>query len=458
MAKTLPSVLFKTVGALLVATLLFKPYANGIVFYDYTESTGGTDDKNQSIPDSERADIFNAVARVCDENGENTSGSATYIRGKYLLTADHVSNGSHVTFDGITFYERDTAFVPRQIFFAGENVDLKLIKLVEIPKFSGTEIEIDLNTDAASELPLFNNTLEVTLVGWGVGRDPNIDNLGSLSTNIWTWGNQTTLAKRWGTNNIENAVTSNFGFNNKNYAYEALYTNLLPQFFSGKSEAGIARFDSGSGMFAKIGDKWRLVGIATLVASNSGENTSTFSSNPSEKGSPTTTDDSETVVPYADQNFFVRISSYAAAIEAAISDTSTYSGWKVYHNLYGTDAIDTADTDGDGINQLLEFAFGGSPHQNDTGILPTSQLVQDGNETYLEITLTRPKWIQDITYTPQITTDFSKWTNLNESGFANEFTISNPIDNNDGTESLNYRFKLTVAKKIFVRFQITESS
>ena len=465
---SLSSPFLKLPGFLLVCTFFLKPIAHGIIFYDY-DSVGGTnDDQHQSIPDPERAHIFNAVARVCDENGENTSGSATYLRGKYLLTADHVSNRSHVTFDGSTFYERDIEFVPKQIVVAGANVDLKLIKLVEVPEFSGSKIEINLNADASSELVSAADVLEVTLVGWGVGRDPNVEDLGEGLTNIWTWGDQSTTAKRWGSNNIKASKTPlTYSSDNKDYSYEALETDLSLMFFLSEagiffsSEACIARFDSGSGIFANINDEWRLVGIATSIIQksvdpnpvdlNSGANISTFSldsDNPNDGGS---------VVPPADLNYFVRISSYASEIEAAIPDTSTYSGWKIDHSLYDTDALDTADTDGDGINQLLEFALGGDPNQSDVNILPTSQLVKDGNETYLEVTLTRPKGLQNITYIPQITTDFSKWTNPNEPDVAIEFTISDPIDNGEGTESLNYRFKVTALEKLFVRFLIFES-
>ena len=446
------SSLLKSIQVLFVSAFFLIPTADGIIFYYYGEVLNESEDQNQSVPDNERANIFNAVARVCDENGENTSGSATYLRGKYLLTANHVSNRSHVTFDGITFYERDIKFVPKQIVVEGANVDLKLIKLVEVPVFSGTEIEISLNTDASRELVLFDsNGLEVTLVGWGVGRVPNEDDTDPSLTNIWTWGDQSTIAKRWGSNNIEASTT--FNLDDSAYNYEALVTNLLPRLVSDKIEAGIARFDSGSGMFAKINNEWKLVGIATSVTQNSGEGTSTFSFF---QDNPLTSEDDDEI--FADLNYFVRISSYISEIEEAIPNTSTYLGWKIDHGLYDTDAIDTADTDGDGINQLLEFALGGDPNQNDASILPTSQLVQDGNETYLEVTLTRPQGLQNITYTPQITTDLSNWINLDESSAAPEFTVSDPIDNGEGTESINYRFKLAAAEKLFVRFLIQESS
>ena len=445
----MPLSFLKLPGLLFVCALFLKPIAHGIIFYDYDNGGLGVanDDQNQSIPDDERANIFNAVARVCDENGENNSGSATYLRGKYLLTANHVENRSHVTFDDRIFYERDVKFVPRQIVVDGENVDLKIIKLVEVPRFYEAEIEIKMNTDPVSELM---NDREVTLVGWGVGRAQNPDPDESL-TNIWTWGDKSTLAKRWGLNEIETSILINS--NDGTYNYEALVTNLFPQANPDKTEVGIALFDSGSGMFANIDNEWRLVGIATSATNYSKENTSTFSFF---QDNPAISEDDDD--PFADLNYFVRISSYASEIEEAIPDLSTYSGWQIDHNLHDTDAINNADTDGDGISQLLEFALGGDPNKNDISILPTYQLVEDSNETYLEITLTRPKDLQGIRYTPQITKDLlSNWTDVNESEFKNDFT-SNSFSNDDDTETVNYRLKLAAAEKAFLRILISESS
>ena len=83
-----------------------------------------------------------------------------------------------------------------------------------------------------------------------------------------------------------------------------------------------------------------------------------------------------------DTNFFVRVSSYVDDIEAAIPDTSSYTGWQVDHGLYNGDALDANDTDNDGIRQLEEFAFGGDPNSQDISVLPNSSLVEDGGSNY----------------------------------------------------------------------------
>ncbi|MDG1300662.1 MAG: hypothetical protein P8R37_03650, partial [Opitutae bacterium] len=116
----------------------------------------------------------------------------------------------------------------------------------------------------------------------------------------------------------------------------------------------------------------------------------------------------------------------------------------------------TADTDDDGINQLHEFAFGGDPNVNDISILPTHSLLEDSGSTYLEITLTRPKNLQGVTYMPQTTTDLSSWPS-DSTGIADNNPT--PIDNLDGTETLTYRRSQAAAEaeQAFLRVEISET-
>ena len=167
------------------------------------------------------------------------------------------------------------------------------------------------------------------------------------------------------------------------------------------------------------------------------------------------TDGLATFSTSGDVNYFVRIENYASAIEAAIPDTETYSGWQTDHSLYGADANNTADTDNDGIGQLHEFAFGGDPNENDLSILPTHELVEDGGSIYLEITLTRPKDLQGITYTPQTTTDLSNWPS-DSTGIVDDTPTA--VDNGDGTETLTYRRSQAVAgaDHAFIRIDVSE--
>jgi len=137
-------------------------------------------------------------------------------------------------------------------------------------------------------------------------------------------------------------------------------------------------------------------------------------------------------------------------------DQTQYAGWKVFHNLTGNDALNDADTDFDGIEQLKEFAFGGDPNENDLSILPTFELIEDTGSTYLEISLTRPIGIQGIIYTPQTTTDLANWP-TNSNGIVS--ATPTPVDNGDGTETLTYRRSQSVETidEAFIRIQISET-
>lgn len=400
---------FKVYPPCISLCLLLTQVANAIIF------PSGDNAKNQTAPDTARTDIFNAVGRSV--NTGSGSGSVVYLGGKYVLTANHVNLLSNITFDGSTLYKRDTAFSPRQI---GDK-DLKVIKLEKIP--AGL-IGVTLNT----------NTLETnktgTLVGWGRGRSTT-DNDGSDG---WTWGNSLTEAKRWGTNTISLTTTVlSYNDNNGNTYTNTpvLVTNLNSGFGVDDDEAAAAYLDSGGGIFAKFGNEWRLIGLTILA-----NNPSLFNN--------------------LEQNYFLRISSYASAIQDEIPDTSVYADWKVDHSLYGADALDDADTDGDGIGQLQEFAFGGDPHLSDVSILPALALVEDDGSTYLELSVTRPIGLQDITYTPKTTTDLSSWP-IDSSGIVDDSPT--PVDNLDDTETLTYRRSAPVDSfdAAFMRIDISET-
>ena len=382
----------------------------------------GDNAANQTAPDAARTDIFNAVGQVVNGAGVGGFGSAVAIRGKYVLTANHVSvtTGSHITFDGVALYERDTAFAPVKIGVA----DLKLIKLLEDPGLN----EVKLFDAAQGDVPYDEGEppetifTTATIVGVGRGRDPG-DNDGNT---VWDWASSSTMAKRWGTNRIEGSVLVGY----QSQDYEALVTTLEAS--SGNDEAAVVSFDSGCGMFVEHAGEWKLAGIATAV----------------ETGGSSTFDDAD-----GDQNYFVRITSYAAAVEAAIPDLTTYAGWKVDHSLYGGNGNDDADGDGDGIPLLLEYALGGLPDEMSQDVLPVQQLTEDGPSTYLELVVTRPIGLQNISYVPQTTTDLANWP-LDSAGILDDSPTA--VDNGDGTETLVYRraAAVTAQDHAFIRLQV----
>ena len=100
----------------------------------------GENNANLTAPYTDREAAFNSVAKVSNEDGTSIVGSAVHIKGKYLLTAEHViyegvtPRRSHVTFDGIEYKAIDMDFLPIQIGSA----DLVLFKLIENPDLPDT--------------------------------------------------------------------------------------------------------------------------------------------------------------------------------------------------------------------------------------------------------------------------------------------------------------------------------
>jgi len=390
----------------------------------------GDNTANRTAPDPARTDIFNAVAKVCNASGGGAYGSAVHLRGKYMLTARHVNveGAGHVTFDGSTIHARDAAFVP--VVFG--TADLKLFKLVQDPGLPEVKLFSAANGDIpyTTGPPPVTHYTTATIVGAGVGRSPADDGLDT----VWVWGDGSTMAKRWGENRIESEVNPlEYLHNGINYSFSALETTLETN--AGDNEAAVTVYDSGCGLFVEEAGEWKLAGIAVTVSTNGSSNFNNTT---------------------GDGNQFVRITTYAAAIEAAIPDPTTYAGWKIDHSLYGGDAADDADTDGDGIPQLMEYALGANPKQPDRNKLPLHQFTEEGGGNYLELVVTRPIGLQGLSYVPQTATDLATWP-VDSTGIVN--ASPTPTNNNDGTETLVYRRAAAVAsnQRAFIRLKVASN-
>ena len=389
--------------------------ADAVILYS------GDNSANQSAPDAARTAIYNAVARVTNATGTSSNGTAVHIRGKYILTANHVGGIAYFLLNG-SIYQRDPSFTP--VSFG--SVDMKLIKLIKDPGLP----EIELYT-GTRDIRYWQGGWQYatgTLIGWGRGRDPS-----DPSGPTWNWGDDSTIAKRWGTNRIEDTESMNYSLGGTNYTYQGLQTKLGSN--NGANEAAVSYYDSGSGLFIEDSGTWKLAGLATLVQAG-GSSIFSFATNNS--------------INY--ENYFVRIRSYASQIEAAIPDLSVYSEWLIDHSLYNSDAEDTADTDYDGVTQLLEFALGGDPNQAEQNLLPVEQITEISGNRYLEITFNRPQNISGITYSARTTPDLDSWPN-NSNG------VNPPIvsANGDGTESVTFRRTLALedADEAYMRVDVS---
>ena len=142
-----------------------------------------------------------------------------------------------------------------------------------------------------------------TQIGWGVGRNQTVP----IDSAVVAWGTDSTIAKRWGFNKPLAAGTIAYD----SYSYQGLETIAGSATGSpaglGASEASATIYDSGSGLFQKLGGIWYLIGLTTAVQTN---------------GSSTFGNDTVSSTPAGDVNAFVRIGTYSSNILALIPEPS----------------------------------------------------------------------------------------------------------------------------------------
>lgn len=282
----------KLTSTVLSLTCLLSSPAFAIINYG-KDNDANTTDPGTGVP-------WANVSRVTNNDGSKTAGSAIYLGNGYMLTADHVADPTHVTFDGTTMWE----VVPESFQQVAAGVDLKVFRL-----------EVDPGLPA---LMLYEDSLESkdlnrdsVLVGWGLGRDPG----DPPGTNLVTWGGEDTISKRWGNNTtLISASIVSYGSGSETYIYPALETHLSKN--AGADEAAATLHDSGSALFQNIDGDWYLSGIAAVVTTNG---SSLF-------GTSTT----------GDANYFVRTSSFSDEITAAIPEPSTWALFAGCGALVGT--------------------------------------------------------------------------------------------------------------------------
>ena len=124
------------------------------------------------------------------------------------------------------------------------------------------------------------------------------------------------------------------------------------------------------------------------------------------------------------------------------TDTLSYTNWAA---LYGiSDPLGTADPDGDGLTNLMEYALGADPLSISLGVLPTAgtQSLSVGGilGTYLTLTYTRVIGRDDVAYTVE-------YSNNLQAAWIPATLESGPTFNNNGTETLTYRAPLPLASE-----------
>jgi hypothetical protein len=246
---------------LLGAVCLLGPidFASAIVFYSQGNDVNLTNPEN-GLP-------WENVVQMRSDSGP--IGTGVYLGNRYVLTAGHVGPLTSVKV-GFLDYQLESS-TPISIGTA----DMKLVRLASDPGLNG----VRLNTNPSGD------TGNSYLVGYGVGRASS----SLLSSSPVAWGDSSTALKRWGTNLVDGTIA---GVQVGGYTSDLLRTQFNSN--AGANEAALTIYDSGSALFRQIGSDWYLVGLGAYVQ-NSGYSLASSQFNSTQ----------------SDDNYFIRISSYA---------------------------------------------------------------------------------------------------------------------------------------------------
>ncbi len=110
----------------------------------------------------------------------------------------------------------------------------------------------------------------------------------------------------------------------------------------------------------------------------------------------------------------------------SISTAMTFGEWPLLEGLPEGMKGKLDDPDGDGISNLLEYAFCLVPSERDSPTSGWRQVtVQDGGAYFEEVVCTRDERLVDLTRELQVTEDFVEWTTLASSTAGGAFQSEN---------------------------------
>ncbi len=140
--------------------------------------------------------------------------------------------------------------------------------------------------------------------------------------------------------------------------------------------------------------------------------------------------------------------SYVAGGTPGGDDRMTFAEWSAMNNV----TSGTADDDGDGVQNLLEYVLRGNPHASDAGILPVAanQTITVGGveDKYLTLTFLRALGSDEATLSVEWSPDLATWS-------TNGALVSS-TDHGDGTVTEVWRApQPTSAGKQFARLRAT---
>lgn len=130
----------------------------------------------------------------------------------------------------------------------------------------------------------------------------------------------------------------------------------------------------------------------------------------------------------------------------AISQNATFSIWALRNSLPSNS--ENQDTDGDGLVDLLEYAFAHVPTISDTPTPPTSLSVAAGR---LQITFQRDERAVDLTYEVQTSDNLSTWTTIAKSQGGGPVVGANGLTPDVTETSAGPITSVGVIRKVVVR-------
>ncbi len=144
--------------------------------------------------------------------------------------------------------------------------------------------------------------------------------------------------------------------------------------------------------------------------------------------------------------------------QAVVTVASAFTTWQAANFTplelaNSTISGDTADPDGDGLNNLLEFAFGLAPKTASSTGAPTSAVQNISGFDYLTLTFRRRAPALDLAYAVQTSGDLSgAWA-------GGAVQVGSATANGDGTETVTFRDStaLSAGAKRFLRLQVTRT-
>ena len=98
----------------------------------------------------------------------------------------------------------------------------------------------------------------------------------------------------------------------------------------------------------------------------------------------------------------------ATSADAILTLTEPYAAFLAASGI--TDTSADADTDGDGVSDLLEFVFGGDPTTADTGLQPVADYDPLASSPALVLSFYVNASLGSVTYSVEYTADFATWT------------------------------------------------